>query len=173
MEKELTLIKINNDHYVIVDDSEVINPCWVIDKHQQIYYQETDKIFEKFTGCKKITYSTQLLEGVNPLSLSDCQEIEYGYNLEKIFEEETKDVSWGERGSYDANKWFKKGFNIHKNLTQDNLFTIKDMKKAIEIAREYPSDVAGFSQEEIIQSLQHPTQWKVKFNEQNKLELAE
>jgi hypothetical protein len=42
------LIKLSDTHYVIVDDSKIKNPCWVIDKHKQIYYQETDKIFEQF-----------------------------------------------------------------------------------------------------------------------------
>ena len=63
------------------------------------------------------------------------------------------------------------GFNTHKNLIKDKLFTIEDMKKAIEMSRQYPKDVAGFSNNEILKSLLPKTEWEVEFDEQGKLKL--
>ena len=43
-----------DDCALIVSDEEIKEGDWVVDKHDVVYKQETDKIFTKFNGAKKI-----------------------------------------------------------------------------------------------------------------------
>lgn len=58
----MKLIQIKSNHFIVIDDSEIKEGDWVIDKHNTVYKQLTDKIFENFTGVKKITHSTEPLD---------------------------------------------------------------------------------------------------------------
>ena len=61
---------IYTEHYsLIVSDEEIKQGDWCVDKHDVVYKQETDKIFPKFNGAKKIIAHRPLtdapiLEGV-------------------------------------------------------------------------------------------------------------
>ena len=61
---------ITDNYILITSDEEIKEGDWVIDKHNSIYLQETDKIFQQmFTHPKKIIYHLPLnnalkLEGV-------------------------------------------------------------------------------------------------------------
>ena len=48
------LIYLKDNKFVIVSETTPTKNDWVIDKQKNIYYQETDKVFENFTGAKKI-----------------------------------------------------------------------------------------------------------------------
>ena len=74
--------------------------------------------------------------------------------------------------------------NAHKELVKDKLFTIEDMKTAIQLAQNYTVDTQydeydvmheilkhTHSKEMIIQSLLPKTEWNVTFDEQGKLKL--
>lgn len=169
------LIKLNESHYIVVDDSDIKEGDWVIDKHKSIYQQLSDKVFEKFTGAKKITYSTQPLNkqfndwfDVKIIPLSEVEEAIYGYSVEKLFK-----GSWMSRYSNfdsDIGKSFELGFNTCKELVKDKLFTVEDMEKALnKLSIAYKNgysrdfDIDFQEADSIIQSLLPPTEWDVEF----------
>jgi hypothetical protein len=47
-----------NQHIYITTNEEINEGDWCIDKHNVVYKQETDKIFTKFNGAKKIILTT-------------------------------------------------------------------------------------------------------------------
>ena len=47
-----------NQHIYITSNEEIKEGDWCIDKHNVVYKQETDKIFTKFNGVKKIILTT-------------------------------------------------------------------------------------------------------------------
>jgi len=55
----MKLIKINTDHYIVVDDSEIKEGDWTYHHVKGIYEARVDGAY---TNQKKITYSTQPLE---------------------------------------------------------------------------------------------------------------
>lgn len=65
----MKLIKINADHYVVVDDSEIKEGDWVIDSLgiRQITSFESVMVIKDITHIKKITHSTQPL-GIKPIT---------------------------------------------------------------------------------------------------------
>lgn len=201
MKQELTLIKLNKDkdkdHYIIVDDSEMLPDVFIYDFLQKEIKRHSgnyDHIEYINKNCKKITHSTKPLEPsirsdkhdnppefvlIKPLNLSYCREIDLGYSVELNIKNrisefskiaiETKEHFWTGKcaGLGEALQIFR----IHKELIKDKLFTVEDMEKA------YTHGVAVGNVEvkpdfdEYIQTLLPPTQWKVNFNKQGKLEL--
>lgn len=97
----LKLIKLSDTHYVIVDDSEIKEGDWFIvlsgsgysvySIHKAKYESDGSKNWND-DHCKKITHSTQPLEGhdylwrplVKSLSLSEIEEAINGYSVEKM-----------------------------------------------------------------------------------------
>ena len=65
----MKLIKINTNHYIIVDDSEIKEKDWVIDSLgiRQITSFESVMVIKDITHIKKITHSTQPL-GIKPIT---------------------------------------------------------------------------------------------------------
>jgi hypothetical protein len=89
-----TIIKLTETHYVIVDDSKIEADNYVL-QNNKIYLAETDGIsvgrigngghsLLYFTTGRKITHSTQPLEGVKHIPLSEVEEVIYGYSVEKM-----------------------------------------------------------------------------------------
>lgn len=167
------LIKLSDTHYVVVDDSEIKEGDFVIDKHKNIYQQLTDKVFEQFTGSKKISHSTQPLgigwqQEVIELSLSEVEEIIYRGSAENMAQRWATSVT-----TRSTDYWrtlvegYVEGFNAHRELVKDKLFTVNDLRKAIASAWSSDNKTMG----EIIQSLLPKTEWDIKFNEQGKIVL--
>lgn len=96
MEKELVFI--DYDHYVIVDDSEITvgDYCLMFDSFGNIFLGNQPKQYlgiEKGhyinKGLKKITHSFgKKLEGVENRSLSEVEELLFGFSIEKMAEKE-------------------------------------------------------------------------------------
>lgn len=161
----MKLIKLNEQHYIIVDDFDIYKEDFVYYKSVNnslnppkngIYKVEkiTNKIIQFYnneglvdvSSCKKITHSTQPLEiiatkykgsvaveemkgfdKIKPLPMSEVEEAIYGYGVEKIKKE------YNQGNNKDAftqgiEQGIEIGFNTHKELVKDKLFTIKDMK---------------------------------------------
>jgi hypothetical protein len=104
------------------------------------------------------------------LSTKKCDEIFGIIDVEKLAEE-----SWGDKISSPYHAYIE-GFNKAKELNKDKVFTIDDVKKSIEMAREENglSDNTmsyDYSEDEIIQSLQQPTEIEVEIEQVNKLNI--
>lgn len=96
MEKELVFI--DYDHYVIVDDSEITvgDYCLMFDSFGNIFLGNQPKQYlgiEKGhyinKGLKKITHSFgKTIGGVENRSLSEVEELLFGFSIEKMAEKE-------------------------------------------------------------------------------------
>jgi len=107
------------------------------------------------------------------LSKENCDEIFGVVDVEKLayktYEPETF-VNHSDMYKYLCIKFFKEGFNKAMELNKDKLFTIEDMYEAIRKAKSYdeiPNHDGvivsfDYSKEEIIQSLQQPTEMEVE-----------
>lgn len=185
------LIKLSDEHYIVVDDSEIKEGDWYlcndsIIKNYIVPTTEGDMLTNDFLKGKKITHSTQPLEKsyssqkqgfnmgvmssdielifdkIKPLSLSEVEEAIYGYSVEKMAVGEFIPES------------YVKGFKAHKELVKDKLFTIEDMQVAIQQA--FLSGVERLEdfdkvQKMILENVSSPTEWNVEINEQGKIKL--
>jgi hypothetical protein len=95
------------------------------------------------------------------LSKQNCDEIFGAFDVEKLAEEEypTFNLELNLTTSFNtlAQAPFINGFNKAMELNKDKVFTLEDMNRAIELAREF-----NFSETNIIQSLQPPTEIEVE-----------
>ena len=183
-----TLIKINEQHYIVIDDSE-------IKENDFIYYictgtslnppksgiykvkKITDKIIQFYNNkgvvdkhsCKKITHSTQPdkgMENVTFISLSEVEEAINGCSLDN------KIAKHLEKNHIEASsKRVQVVKSLVEELVKDKLFTVEDMRKelttlALEIATEdgelsscSPSLIYSWVENKI-QSLLPKTEWE-------------
>ena len=116
-------------------------------------------------------------KNIKPLSLSEVEEAIYGYDLTNLSIKATKEQKFanGLHEEVVAQIYYRRGFNAHKELVKDKLFTIEDIINVIRMARECDYDELGVDfdrqEEQIIQSLLPKTEWEVEFDEQGKLKL--
>lgn len=77
------LIKLNN-HFYVIDD-------YIIEEND--YFVNNNEILKAVSKSAiklpKVTHSTDKLEGVIQLNLSDVEEVVYGYSVEKLAEKNT------------------------------------------------------------------------------------
>lgn len=159
------LIKINDEHYVVVDDSEIKENDWIYDLEENVIYLIKKEMLGVFLlSCRKITHSTQPLEQktnshsqgfnmkamssdvelifhkIKSLSLSEVQEAIQGYSVEKMAIECSNFYQDPQMIDEYENKqniiMYKHGFKAHENLVKDKLFTIEDMINCFNAARE-------------------------------------
>lgn len=142
-------------------------------------YKHKPTTNEWYKKEKKITHSTQPLDRkcsscngedeciecitlLKPLSLAEVEEAIYGYSVEKMADNCTNEIlpnsSHKVTGAFSAG--YEYGFNAHKHLTKDKLFTIEDLRRSIKYARQLNAAANdAFGVEEIISMLRPKTQW--------------
>ena len=196
----MKLIKITGSHYIVVDDSEIKEGDWYITELPQVIFQYyKSKGLSSSRGKNfKITHSTQPLENgigksvngtyppeyprfdkIKQLSLSEVEELIYGYSVEKMAEDGLSESDLKSTdGSYESFhhqaeaflQGYLKGFKAHQELVKDKLFTVEDMKKAYN-TNHYSQEEKDNNWNSFIQSLLPKTEWNVEFDEQGKLRL--
>lgn len=150
----------------------------------------------------KITHSTLPLEGlslniaigappiigydkIKELPLSEVEEIIYGYSVKKINRYTNLDRIEDKKVKYNLNirkEGFDEGFNAHRELVKDKLFTADDMEKALisAFADSYCEDglLTGKSPaaatawiKNYIKSLLPKTEFDIIFDETGKIKL--
>lgn len=192
----MKLIKLTEEHYVIVDDSEIKETDWCVyfkqdmndlldvtfifqagsielDSANKLGVVCGEKIYVYVNDCKKITHSTKPLinkpknQPYNTLILSEVEELIYGYSVEKM-----ANTQWGNVHRSGVLGYIE-GFKADMEITKDKLFTIEDMKQALItmglITSKNPQGSA-YKIDGIIQSILK-TEWDVEFDENNKLRL--
>jgi hypothetical protein len=169
------LIKINENHYIICDDSEINeDQCYV--GWETNYATEPKNrwvIYYKSAKCNgnphyKVTHSFgKHLEGVDNRPLSEVEELINGYSVQTMAKQQTI------VDEFNSEKSYVNGFNAHKELVKDKLFTAKDMRKALELGLSLIDGNVHNDEhfQSLIQSLL-PKEWSVKFDEQGKLKLV-
>ena len=162
----MKLIKINTDHYIIVDDSEIKEGDWTYHHVKGIYEARVDGAY---TNQKKITHSTipkgmMVIEGIKRLSLQEVKELIGVVDVEKNM--------WYERNVQNPylsdsllhtgfNKGFELGYNQALEDSNDKKYTEEDIYKAYRAGMQFVGEDKG-SLGEFIQSLHPKTEWEVE-----------
>lgn len=178
----MKLIKLNTDHYIIVDDSEIREGDWYIDDTKSIRQSITSdqSYWSKRKEYKKITHSTQPFEllsenglsgmgfsKVRPLNIFEVKELIGEVDVEK----KSYDILKGFVITKDERRYFELGYtkaledNKEKKYTEEDIrdvvrLALEDAEKSVIWSKEwYPNKLA----DKIIQSLQHKQEWEVEF----------
>ena len=171
----MKLIKINTDHYVIVDDSEIKDGDWYVDDtnsiRQSIISDKSYWLTRK--EYKKITHSTQPLYkndfwAIQELSLSEVKELLGEVDVEKMAKKDAIEVFGNDfsLASLAHQTQFKRGYYQALEDNKDKKWTDADVIRIVEKSRE-----TGLTAEFILLTLQHKTEWEVEFDENGKLKL--
>lgn len=193
------LIKLSKTHYIIVDESEIKKGDPALHDFGMGYEIEIpcDPDNLKSNTRFKITHSTQPLEHgtepfdngvqyqkifnkIRPLSLPEVEELIYGYSVEKLSESANGYSVYGKPlgEKYLAfNEGYQSGFNAHKELVKDKLFTIEDIIQALKAGFTAGADHSRLANnpmnlfvDKYINQLSLKTEWEVEF-ENDKLKL--
>lgn len=173
----MILKKITDDHYVVVDDSEINEDCYAL--HEGPLGER--EIVTANGQCKldkKITHSTipkgmMLMEGIERLSLKEVKELIGEVDVEKKIKE------WYDETKYDSSfiadpYSYKAGYKQAIEDNKDKKYTEMDMKKAfykgIDSWMQNPDALESIIND-FRQSLQRKTEWEVEFHENGKLKL--
>lgn len=168
----MKLIKINTNHYVIVDDSEIKEGDWYyweITKTIQIAKLDSlNRLPKNSDGSKKITHSTQPLYkndfwAIQELKLSEVKELIGEVDVEKKAEEKIPNLSYK---NY-VKIGFIGGYNQALEDNKEKKWTDEDVIRIVEKSRE-----TGLTAEYLILLKQPITEWEVEFDEQGKLRLV-
>ena len=179
----MKLIKLNEEHYIIVDNSEIKEGDFMYDIDGDIGIA-IGKDKSQWEGNRKITHSFgKEINGVINKPLSEIEELLFGYNVEELVEKDIKSVwsSYGKpngimseprnlnRGHQES--WLK-GFNAHKELVKARFLSTQlysnenhlewIYNRLIEVHGENSNYDYMIEFKKIIQSLQ-PTEWDVEF----------
>ena len=173
----MKLIKLSDTHYIIVDDSEIKEGDLVRWSKDFNVGQTVDSINKDWSEWKKITHSTEPLENVKTISLSEVEEVIYGYSVEKMAKNEFPVDKYQQDWAF-RRMGFVKGFKAHQELVKDKMFTVEDIRKAmfevykngIRSSKEGKESFSEISNR-IIQSLLPKTEWLIEFDEQGKITL--
>lgn len=168
----MKLIKINNDHYVIVDDSEIKEGDYLYSfSNNKVVV--ANKLTDLYVHSKKITHSTQPLESMNhgnyysnvyldieKLSLQEAKELIGEVDVEKKAEDFAKG---GEVIPFYTRLGFKFGYNQAIEDNKEKLYTEDDMKYIFECGRNYQNN-AEITFKMSMEHLQiSKTEWEVEF----------
>lgn len=183
----MRLIKLNTEHFIIVDDSEIKEGDWYYHPNNSVnQYGEREIEFmgydEKKT-CKKITHSTQPLEHLtipgtyNGPVWNKVKQI-YLQEVKKLIEKLIDEMSVEYKAIQFMNSFqtfsdnyntgmkfgYERGYNQAIEDNKEKKYTEEDIKRATKMSFD------GSTFKEIIQSLQPKTEWEVEFVD-NKLKL--
>lgn len=188
------LIKMNKNHYIICDDSEIKKDDWNIElSTNQISNADFKKdILKSYIAkhFKKITHSTQPLESNNlyrryefikikPISLSEVEEVINGYSVEKMANLDANLV-WNDETTLENEQrelqghfiGYQEGFKAHQELVKDKL--IVDNNQMMDIMDICVANKGLFRGEVLVkikEYLQPKTEWNISIDENNKITL--
>lgn len=169
----MKLIKLNKEHYIIVDGFEVKEGDFMYDIDGDIGIAiGEDK--SQWEGNMKIIYSFgKKIDGVINKPLSEVEELLFGYSAQKLAESRWNEATANLKlDTLNKGMWcggFQHGFNAHKELTKDKLFTVKDLEKTLkELSKKFfmnPNFTLLDAVNESIKiiDLLQPTEWEVEF----------
>ena len=163
----MKLIKINTDHYVVVDDSEIQEGNWVL-PIDNIPYQIKNKE-DVLNFDKKITHSTQPLD--KSLFFTDrvwgCERLSLGEVKELIGEVDVDKRIYDTDFRGDVNS-YKNGYNQALEDNKEKKYTEAQMRECWRASERFDRSYnEGYAPnfEEFIQSLQPKTEWEVEFRD--------
>lgn len=180
--------KLSEDHYIVMDDSEIKEGDWYYDSNDVeslIPIYQRSQQFADYSGCKKITRSTQPIEyevvdvtptgdaiegyvydKIQELSLSEVKELLGEVDVEKKADEEYYEQDKSFENDIDPflnySEYLKVGFiDGYNQALEDNKekkWTDADVIRIVEKSRQ-----TGLTAEYLMLSLQPQTEWEVEF----------
>ena len=177
----MKLIKLNEDHYIVVDDSEIKQGDWIVGCTRtvvQCMYPEN----VHHRDVKKITHSTQPLYkndfwAIQELKLSEVKELIGEVDVEK----KALEISPVEldEDEFDVNEthrvtWID-GYNQALEDNKDKKYTEEDLSYLLNLLTydDLAEDEKIESCTEYIKDLLQPkTEWEVEYDENGKLKLV-
>ena len=174
-----TLIKIADDHYVVVDDSEIKEDCYAL--HEGPLGER--EIVTANGQCKldkKITHSTQPLEllsenGLSGMGFSKVRPLNVFEVKELIGEVDVEKKANDCIAKVKHNGSFIRGYTQALEDNKDKKYTEEDLLLfSAELIGKFKLGIIKEVEDvnTIIQSLQPKTEWEVTFDEQGKLRLV-
>jgi hypothetical protein len=163
--KIMKLIKINTDHYVIVDDSEIEVDDWYIDDAKQIRQSVvSDEVYWQHRPYNreymKITHSTKPIEyiknGMTALSVEEVKELIGEVDVEKKVQSLKNNFGYSTDDYYQG---AEDGYNQSLEDNKEKKYTEEDLRKAFFGGGDF-KDIEQF--DFFIKSLQPKTEWEVK-----------
>ena len=156
----MKLIKINTDHYIIVDDSEIKEGDWTYHHVKGIYEARVDGAY---TNQKKITHSTipkgmMVIEGIKRLSLQEVKELIGEVDVEKNMWYERKVQNPYSSDSLlhtGFNKGFELGYNQAIEDNNEKKYTEEDLMKFYKYVKTHTVN-------EALRYIQPKTEWEVE-----------
>lgn len=169
----MKIMKIKEDHYIVVDDSEIKEGDWLLDTTDNTIWDcYKDMSISLFPECKKITHSTQPIEKdeetytyekVKYIPLSYIKELIGEVNVSAKANEEYKDNLHNPFFTA-APMGYIKGYNKALEDNKYKKYTEEDLRKALEYGYERgkEGDFTSEQEENFYQSLQPKTEWEVE-----------
>lgn len=182
------LNKLSDDHFIIVEDSPTLYDGY----NGIVFYDDAIRKYTEVFGitdankeCKIITYSTKALESYPLHTKKDyikIKELRLSEVKKLIGEPDVEEKAYKHIRKVQSNAGYVDyitGYNQCLKDNEEKKYTEEDMRKAFEAGNKrgwsgYPN-TDNWTQptfEKFIQSFQPKTQWKVKFDENNKLKLV-
>ena len=179
----MKLIKITDDHYVIVDENaEIKEGDWVVTEENTVHQVDYVDAYTKINDWKKITHSTfsSVIDLYKPntpliLNLSEVKnllgEVDVEKKAEQVFPYKETRTDFA---TEECREIYKIGFNQAIEDNKEKKYTEEDMKVAITQA--FLSGVERLEdfervQEMILDNIKPKTEWDVEFDSQGKLKL--
>jgi hypothetical protein len=179
----MKLIKITEDNYIIVDNSEIKEGdyylfTWGGEQEIQRFFKEqyADRENHKHlydTACKKITHSTQPLEllsenglsgmgfsKVRPLNIFEIKELIGEVDVE---EKMISPYPLNTQNDVDWQNGYIKGYTQALEDNKEKKYTEEDLRKALSQAFMASQEDYQITSDEIIKFLQPKTEWEVEF----------
>ena len=166
----MKLIKINDSHFVIVNSDGIKMRNSVYSIEGSILIGKYDKTIPNLFFETKILFSTQPLEGVLPLDLSEVKELIGEIDVEKLCKKEGYDTILGV-----GHIWIE-GYNQclednkEKKYTNEDMLTIRNQLVTMlpvgnVAAWDMIQAVSKYTKwfDEYVESLQPKTEWNVDF----------
>ena len=173
----MKLIKLKNDHYIIVDDSEIKEGDWYyweITKTIQIAKLDSlNRLPKNSDGSKKITHSTEPLdvkitdEGIHLPDWSKVKALSPRVVKELIGEvdiwQKFKEIDGScQKGEYEH--WlFESGYNQAIEDNKEKKYTEEDLKYMFECGRNYQNNAEITFRVSMEYLQQSKTEWEVEF----------
>lgn len=177
----MKLIKIKEDYYVVVDDSEIREGDWVLTEENTIHQVDYVDAYTKINEWKKITHSTQPIEefvdnegikrigwtNIKVLELSEVKELIGEVDVEsKVYHIVEQVMGNHNMKSSTAKDMINIGISSYNQAIEDNKdkkYTEEDLRKAMQMYKGEFTKGIVYSQEKIIQYFQPKTEWEVDF----------
>jgi hypothetical protein len=185
----MKLIKVQPEHFIVVDNTNIDMGDFIFEVSNREITEANDEWNgeESNDEWKKIIYSTQPLDGVELISLSEVRELIGEVDVESIAEKTADALQWDFEdpcgsGYSDFIDGFVNGYN---KAIENKKYTEEDLRKAVDMARDIADDSAHdtftvdditgcteictygwrekYSNEKIIQHIQPKTEWDVEF----------